>query len=88
MKFRSTLMCLVWTCWIGLGEMSMVALLSQNKFILKLGVKPILVNNLLSQRSSRSPLAIPLNSTLALDNVTTFYFLLLHVARLPPTKVK
>ncbi|KAI5569292.1 hypothetical protein POPTR_012G087700v4 [Populus trichocarpa] len=84
---RSTSMCLVRSCWTG-WEMSMAALLSQNKFISKLGVKPIFMSSLLSQRSSQRPLAIPRNSASALDNATTFCFLVLHVTRLPLTNVK
>jgi hypothetical protein len=45
------------------------------------------VSNLLSQRSSQRPLAIPRNSASALGKATTFCFLLLHVTRLPPTNV-
>jgi hypothetical protein len=60
----------------------------QYRFIPELGVKPILESNLLIQRSSQKPLGIPLNLASALDKATTFYFLLLHVTKLPPTKVK
>ena len=34
------------------------------------------------------PLAIPQNSASTLDKATTFYFLLFHMIRFPPTKVK
>jgi len=86
-KCRSTSTCFVRSCWTGLWEMSMAALLSQNKFISELGAIPISVSNLLSQRSSQRPLAIPRNSASALGKATTFCFLLLHVTRLPPTNV-
>ena len=66
----------------------MDALLSQSKFISELGAKAISVSSLLSQSSLHTPLAIPRNSASALDRATTFCFLLLHVMRFPPTKVK
>ena len=87
-KCRSTFTCLVRSYWTGLWATSMVALLSQSKFISQLGGKPISVNNLLSQSNSHNPLAIPRNFDFALDSATTFCFLLLHVTRFPPTNVK
>ena len=66
----------------------MAALLSQNKFISELGATPISSSSFFNQSSSHIPLTIPRNSASALDNATTFCFLLLHVTRLPPTKVK
>lgn len=49
---------------------------------------PISFNNPCIQSSSQSPLAMPLNSALALDKVTTFCFLLLQMTKLPPMNVK
>ena len=87
-KCWSTSTCLVRSYWTGLWAISMVDLLSQSKFISQLGGKPISVNNFLNQSNSHNPLAIPRNSASALDSATTFYFLLLHVIRFPPTNVK
>jgi hypothetical protein len=88
MKCLSTSTCLVQSCWTGLCEISIAALLSQKRSISQLGAKPISVNNCLSQRSSQKPLAIPQNSASALDKATTFCFLLLHVTKFPPTNIK
>jgi hypothetical protein len=87
-KCRSISTCFVRSCWIGLCEILIAVLLLQNRFILQLAAKSISVNNLLSHRSSQRPLAILQNSASALDNATIFCFLLFHVTRFPPTKVK
>lgn len=62
--------------------------LSPDTFIYVVGANPISAYNFLSQISSKSPLDISLNSILTFDNSTTFYFLLLYVAKLSQTKVK
>ncbi|KAJ0826795.1 hypothetical protein HanRHA438_Chr17g0818341 [Helianthus annuus] len=50
--------------------------------------KPISDKSLCIQRTSANPRAMPRNSASALDKATTFCFLLFHVTKFPPTKVK
>ncbi|MFS7992594.1 hypothetical protein Hanom_Chr12g01084131 [Helianthus anomalus] len=48
----------------------------------------ISVKSFRTHRASARPRAIPRNSASALERATTFCFLLLHVTRFPPTRVK
>ena len=87
MKCLSTATCLVLSWYIGLWTMLIAALLSQYNFI---EVSIDILNSLrslLSHKSSQMSSANALNfaSTLLLETIDCF--LLLHVTKLPPTKV-
>ena len=87
MKCLSISTCFVRSCWTRLPEMLMDAWLSQNNLQAFFGGKFNSHKSFLTHEISVVPLAIPLNSALALDRATTFYFLLLQVTRFPLTRV-
>jgi hypothetical protein len=73
------------SCCVGLWYISITALSSQYNFISFFKFIPISANNFLNHSSSHISIVIPLNLVSALDKTITFYFLLLHVTKLPPT---
>lgn len=88
MKWHSTSICLVWSYWTGSWAMLIVALLSQYRRIgLETG-KPNSDKIIFNHNNSRTPCAIALYSTFALERVTIDCFLLLQVTKFPPIKVQ
>jgi hypothetical protein len=88
MKCQSISTCFVRSCWTGLCDISIAALLSQNNTIGSPDSKPNSLISFFSQSNSHTPFIIPLNSASALDNATTACFLLLQVIIFPPTKLE
>lgn len=79
-KCRFTSMCLVRSCYTGLWEILMAALLSQYRLV----SNPISQSRVLNQRTSQTPCTIVRYSASALDLATTDCFLLCYVTRFPP----
>ena len=88
MKCLSISTCFVRSCRTGFFEILIVVWLSQNNFHVFVGGKFSSHKSFLSHCISVIPLATPLNSALALESATIFYFLLLQVTKFPPTRVK
>ena len=88
MKNLSTSTCFVRSCWTKLWAISQAALLPQYNRIGCVDEYPKSLKRFLSHNVSQRASAIPLNSASALERATTFWLLLIHVTRLPYTKVK
>ena len=79
---------MVRSCRTGFSEILIAALWSLNNLHAFYVGSVVHLKFIFSHMTLVIPLAIPQNSAFALDKATTFYFLLFHVTRFPPTKVK